>query len=202
MDVGANGMGGDYEMEGTSYHIDAVHGATEFDRPGGAATAAAKLVSRLGLEKMYPSLEGGQAAILIHEGGQGHFPAWLLRRGLRADRLVLSGRNILALEAVRHNTVAALAATALSVQALPGIELPITPQTYSLIVAFPETVPGTERFTALWEGIARLLLPGGTALIALPSSEAEKFDRKKPGGFTRLGDIKRRGFRALAYRRN
>ncbi|GHV53954.1 hypothetical protein AGMMS49579_13640 [Spirochaetia bacterium] len=219
---GAGGMGsGDYEMEGICYHIDAVHGAAEFDRPGAAAVAAAKLVSRLGLEKIYlPQAQSDRcAAILIHESGQGHFPAWLLQRGLKTDRLVLSGRNILALEAARHNTKAALAATALaakaadmSIQVIPGTELPVEhpaiPGAYSFIVAFPETVPGAERLTALWEDIARLLLPNGTALIALSSSEAEKFDRKKPASgpngphFTRLGDIKRQGFRALAYRRN
>ncbi|GHT67194.1 hypothetical protein FACS1894110_12220 [Spirochaetia bacterium] len=209
----AGGMGGgDYEMEGIRYHIDAVHGAAEFDRPGAAAVAAAKLVSRLGLEKLCPPPQVG--AILIHESGQGHFPAWLLQRGLKADRLVLSGRNILALEAARHNTKAALAAKAadMSIQVIPGTELPVEhpaiPEAYSFIVAFPETVPGAERHTALWEDLVRLLLPNGTALIALPASEAEKFDRKKPAGgpngphFTRLGDIKRRGFRALAYRRN
>ncbi|GHT62382.1 hypothetical protein FACS1894109_21220 [Spirochaetia bacterium] len=211
----------DYEMEGIRYHIDAVHGAAEFDRPGGAAVAAAKLVSRLGLEKICPPMAEGQAApgaaILIHECGQGHFPAWLLRHGLMTDRLVLSGRNILALEAARHNTAAAraaaaLAAEALSIQVIPSTELPVEHPAesgyYSLIAAFPETVPGTDRFTALWEDLARLLLPGGIALIAVPSSEAEKFDRKKTAGgphgphFTRLGDIKRQGFRALAYRKN
>jgi hypothetical protein len=229
----------DYEMEDTGYHIDAVHGAAEFDRPGGAAVVAAKLVSRLGLEKICPLTESARrAAILIYESGQGHFPAWLLRYcagGMDCDaehpvgkdrelflpkQIVLSGRNILALEAARHNTKVALAATALAVPALaamdmliqgiPSTELPMEhpanltaePGAYSFIVAFPETVPGEERLTALWEGLAGLLLPGGTALIALPSSEAEKFDRKKPGGFTRLGDIKRQGFRALAYRKN
>ncbi|GHV91380.1 hypothetical protein AGMMS50268_18830 [Spirochaetia bacterium] len=224
---------GDYEMEGTGYHINAVHGAAEFDRPAFAAAAAAKLVSRLGLEKIYPPLNDTQAgvggAILIHESGQGHFPAWLLRYGARGmdggaekgpdffqpKRLVLTGRNILALEAARHNTRAALAATvpdaaaaALSIQAIPQTELPTEPGVYGLIVAFPEWVPRTDRTDAFWEGLDRLLLPGGTALIALPSWEAEKFDRKKtasgPNGphFTRLGDIKRQGFRALAYRKN
>ncbi|GHV87234.1 hypothetical protein AGMMS50255_5300 [Spirochaetia bacterium] len=204
---GANGMDGgeDYKMEGTGYHIDAVHGAAEFDRPCGAAAAAAKLVSRLGPEKLCSPADS-PTAILIHECGQGHFPAWLLRRGLMADRLILSGRNILALEAARHNLLAAAEGT-VPVQALPSVELPTIPDRCSFIAAFPETVPGTERFTQLWEDLAQMLLPGGTALIALPSSEAEKFDRKKTAGgpngphFSRLGDIKRQGFRALAYRR-
>jgi hypothetical protein len=245
MDCGA---GGDYEMEGTGYHIDAVHGAADFDRPGGAAAAAAKLICRLGLEKIFPPREAGQAgadcpnAILIHEPGQGHFPAWLMRRGAAANHIVLSGRNILALEAARHNTAAAVAAAdmpgsaELKVQIVPTVELPggcpAFPEqgAYRFIAAFPETVPLTDRSGALWEALARLLAPGGTALVALPSSEAEKFDRQKPAGgssargigggagsidggaggindggkgpsFTRLGDIKRQGFRAMAYRR-
>jgi hypothetical protein len=60
----------------------------------------------------------------------------------------------------------------------------------------------TKRLDAYWEGLAELLREGGIALITLPSSEAEQFDRKKPKGFTRLGDVKREGFRAAAYRRN
>jgi hypothetical protein len=39
------------------------------------------------------------------------------------------------------------------------------------------------------------------ALIALPSSEAERFDRAKPRGFLRLGGHKRRGFRALGFKK-
>jgi hypothetical protein len=226
---------GDYEMEGISYHIDAVHGAAEFDRPGGAAAAAAKLVCRLELEKIYPLPKKTyneaevRGAILIHESGQGHFPAWLLRYGARGTDggaengggffhpklLVLSGRNILALKAARHNTKAALvtAETLVSIRAIPRTELQAPPElpaalpelsieAYYLIVVFPETVPQSDRTGALWEGLAQLLLPGGTALVSLPSSEAEKFDRKKTAGFSRLGDIKRQGFRALAYRRN
>ncbi|MDR0998004.1 MAG: methyltransferase, partial [Treponema sp.] len=63
---------GDYTMEGLSYHIEALHGAAEFDRPGPAAEAAARLVRRLGPEKLFAA-----GPFLIHEGGQGHFSAWL-----------------------------------------------------------------------------------------------------------------------------
>jgi SAM-dependent methyltransferase len=65
-----------YEMEGLGYHIDAVHGAAEFDAPSMAAEAAARLLCRLDPAKLFSA---GVSAGLVHEGGQGHFPVWLLK---------------------------------------------------------------------------------------------------------------------------
>jgi hypothetical protein len=68
-------------------------------------------------------------------------------------------------------------------------------------------------FEDVWKALGSLILPGGAALLSLPAAEAERFDRKKPGsgagageapdegGFIRLGDIKRQGFRAMAFRK-
>jgi hypothetical protein len=80
-----------------------------------------------------------------------------------------------------------------------GGGFPGRPGRFGFIAVFPETVPRTDRRAALWEGLTALLAPGGFAVISLPSSEADRFDRKKPPGFRRLGDLKRNGFRALAY---
>jgi hypothetical protein len=216
---------GAYEIEGVSYVLDTCYGAASFDHPGGAVLAAAKLLTRLGLDKFVPPPEEPPhpLPVLIHGEDQGHFPAWLIRwaagenpgRALPFRPLVLSGRNILALEACRHNTLAALGSipgekspgTAL---VRPAVDLsppdPGTPpleepagRGYPFIAVFPEPVPQTGRYGSYWEGLARLLAPQGIVLAALSASEAERFDRKKPPSFTRLGDIKRKGFRALAY---
>jgi hypothetical protein len=75
---------------------------------------------------------------------------------------------------------------------------------YGLIAFFPEAVPraeGTERLDAWWEALTSLLVPGGFLLAAFSASRAERFDRRKPQGFTRLGDVRRMGFRAYLYRR-
>jgi precorrin-6B methylase 2 len=198
--------------------LTTVYGADGFDSPGGAVLAAAKLAANLitaGRIKLQPPL-------LIHEPEQGFFPCWLnlFQKHAGADdadnaQMILSARNILALEAaafnvahsVRQNGLAAIIVPAVDLQ-LAGTALreAIDDQQYGSIIAFPELLPqsslpkGTDQLTVLWDALPSLLADGGIFLAAFGSSEAERFDRKKPAGFTRLGSIKRKGFRALAYR--
>ena len=123
--------------------------------------------------------------------------------------MVLSGRNILALEAARHNT-----AQCQNAAVVPVVDLLLGKaalleaaggKKYGCIIAFPELLPqsalpkGTDQLASLWESLPPLLAGGGIFLAAFGSSDAERFDRKKIRGFTRLGSIKRNGFRALAY---
>jgi hypothetical protein len=193
---------GEHEIKDIRYHIDAGHGVADFDTPGGAVTAAARLITRLG-----PAVGNRCAsrAILVHEPDQGHFPVWLLKylecnfqQGFR--RVVLSGRNILALEASRHNLGG-------EVRMVPAVDIALSRDAllaaadmpYGAVFLFPDLVPRTSRIGAYWEGLEALLEPGGIAVTTLPSAQAERFDREKPGGFIRLGDHKRHGFRALGY---
>jgi hypothetical protein len=80
---------------------------------------------------------------------------------------------------------------------------------YSFIAAFPELLPQTkaakasqdpDQLISLWNSLPPLLAEGGLFLAAFGSSDAERFDRKKLTGFTRLGSVKRNGFCATAYR--
>jgi SAM-dependent methyltransferase len=216
-----------YEMEGVGYHIDAVHGAAEFDSPSMAVEAAARLLCRLDPAKLFAA---GLSAGLVHEGGQGHFPVWLLKlleqRELPCPGiLVLHGRNVLGLEAAGHNITANATGTADAagqrplVRIVPGVDLGLDRERlqgeiitatatglplvsgpgYGFIAAFPQSVPQTDRYDSIWKGLEGLLMPGGSAILAFSSTEADRFDKRKPLGFTRLGDLKRQGFRALAY---
>jgi hypothetical protein len=197
---------GDFEMEDTGYHIDAFQGVAGFDKPGGAVKAAARLISNMGPGIIAPCMG---KAILVHEPDQGHFPVWLLRylertgRG-RPGQVVLSGRNILALLAAKHNLGNAAVVPAVDI-AFSRDTLAAAPgKPYGAVFLFPGQV--TRRLDAYWEGLGALLREtGGLAVIALPSTEAERFDRTKPRGFVRLGahrgDHKRHGFRALGYKK-
>jgi precorrin-6B methylase 2 len=206
-------------IENIPIHLETIHGAGGFDSPGGAVLAAAKLTANL--------IKAGrikpQFPLLIHEPGQGFFPCWLIEflhgtNGQTQGTLVLSGRNILALEAaahnvahnVRHNTEAVI---------VPAVDLQLSKDAlcevaggrqYGCIIAFPELLPsispkaakerqGSDQLTELWNALPSLLAENGIFLAAFGSSDAERFDRKKPPGFSRLGSIKRDGFRALAY---
>jgi hypothetical protein len=192
---------GDYEMEKTGYHIDAVHGAAGFDRSGAAAEAMARLAVHIGAPL---ANRCASKPVLVHEPDQGHFPVWLLKHlektGAAPGRVVLSGRNILALEAARHNLHNA-AETAPAADLLLGKDALSAATPYGAAFLFPDLVPGTRRIDAYWEGLAALLETGGIALAALPSSDAERFDRAKPRGFARLGGHKKHGFRALGFRK-
>ncbi|MDR2394910.1 MAG: methyltransferase [Treponema sp.] len=201
---------GDYVMEGIGYSLDTIQGVADFDTPSGAVQVAAKLISRLNRDTLRVSFLG---SILIYEPGQGHFPRWFLEYLTQAKkpqdasgvyRWVFFSRNILALEASRYNmypeTVRTVLGLDLSVNRKTlAIALEPESRTYDLILGFPQFVPQTDRIIPLWEGLRELLSPGGMGIIALPASEAERFDRKKPSGFNRLGDCKRNGFRALGY---
>jgi hypothetical protein len=204
--------GGNFEMEGIRYRIDAVHGAAGFDRIDAAVSAAARLTGKLAGK--IPACLASNPAVLVHEPDQGHFPAWFARR-FTPDTgygFVLSGRNILSLEAARRNLEKAADGRAAWIKTAAVVDLAISREElalpgggYGLVVLFPDLVPGTNRIAAYWEGIAALLAENGIAIAALNASAAEKFDRGKTAGparFTRLGDFRRNGFRALAYQRN
>ena len=212
----------EYEMEDVSYSLDTVHGAPDFDNPGGAVQAAAKLAVKINLGSRLKDAvkscdiqsQEKETCLLIHDAGQGHFALWLSHYLASVQcqyRWVLSGRNILALAAAR----AALAAALYKLTPdSPGIAPSVIPVAdiflendrlgaavkdrngFSLITFFPET---TADAGSAWEGLKGLSAPGGIAIVGMSSAEAERFDRKKPPLWRRMGDIKRKGFRAIAY---
>jgi hypothetical protein len=200
-------------IENIPIHLETIHGAGGFDSPGGAVLAAAKLAAKL-IKADRVKL---QFPLLVHEPGQGFFPCWLLEflrgtSGQALGPLILSGRNILALEAAAYNIKRnnGIAATIVPVADLslgrPALAESAGGRQYGCIIAFPELLPqsllpkGTDQLAALWNALPSLLSENGIFLAAFVSSDAERFDRKKPAGFNRLGSIKRNGFRALAYR--
>jgi SAM-dependent methyltransferase len=201
-------------IENIPIHLETIHGAGGFDSPGGAVLAAAKLAVNLlntGRVKL-------QFPLLVHEPGQGFFPCWLLtflrdNAGQAPGPLFLSGRNILALEATAHNVRHNATIIPVADLSLGGHSLleAAGGRQYGCIIAFPEILPQSSlsktakgrqemnQLDALWKSLPPLLAGGGIFLAAFGSSDAERFDRKKPAGFSRLGSIKRNGFRALAY---
>ncbi len=215
---------GDFSLEGTPYRIEALHGVADFDEPSRGVALAAKLLLRVGWPLAIRAEPEGPRppAVLVHEADQGHFPAWLVaraaERGEAPPRLVLAARNVLSLAASAANAAAAgrggLKAAAGSgaptdpIAAVPVVDLGFGAERlrpdgpFDLVASFPEAVPRVDRAPDAWKGALDLLVPGGLFLVAQASTEAERFDRAKTRGFSRVGDLKRDGFRALAYRKD
>ncbi len=159
--------------------------------------------------------------ILVHEGAHGHFPVRLVaaRRAQVSGpgpfvsgnatipwSFVLSGRNVLALDIQARNVRAAAVGDRVEA-CVPVADLELAAPrllgcfgTLDAIVAFPEIVPRVEWTGGLWNAGRTLLGPGGILVVSVKSTEAERFDRCRPAGFAREGEIRRDGFRALAYR--
>ena len=189
-----------YEIEGIPYRLDTIHGAADFDNPGGGIQAAAKLFVKLGLAaKLAEAAKTQDAALLIHDAGQGHFALWLAHyldaagrsvadTSVADFRWVLSGRNVVALASARSALNAAF----------PGIKAALLPATG----IFPDRGFALTAFfhaSPFLREMGFSALPGSIVIAGMTSAEAERFDRKKPEGLHRLGDIKRKGFRAMAY---
>jgi len=218
-------------IEEIPVRLETIHGASGFDKPGGAVLAAAKLLRKLGR-----SAHPRAGTLLVHEPGQGFFTNWLLEflrdenGGGQKPALVLSGRNILSLEAARHNAEKNLTTEdGADVRAVSIVDLHSGRDAlleaagisgggqFAFIAAFPELLPQTsmskaakssgetappkeaDQLDVIWSALPPLLAAGGLFAAAFSSSDAERFDRKKPRGFTRLGSVKRNGFCALAY---
>jgi hypothetical protein len=200
-------MQGQYKMEDLAYSLDTVHGAPDFDMPGGAIQAGAKLAMKIDLaSRLNDASKSREAAFLIHDAGQGHFALWLancLNNEAAKFRWVLTARNVLALVAARHGLGASLSGMNISAITVAGIYLDheriasvSQEHGFALIALFPEKVTDTA-----WDGLVSLAGEDSIVLVGMTSVEADRFDRKKPQTFARLGDIKRKGFRAMAYRR-
>ena len=200
-----------WTVEDIPLRLETIHGAGGFDEPGGAARAAAKLVRHIG------ALPESGYSLLVHEPEQGFFPCWLFQflrgSGCPPRSITLSGRNILALQASRRNVQAAGGESPL--YPVPAADLRLGAGAllaangggkYGLIAVFPELVPQSplpkdgDQLAALWESLPPLLADGGVCIAGFGSADAERFDRKKPAGFMRLGGVRRKGFRALGYR--
>jgi len=216
-----------HDIEDIPVQLTTIHGASGFDQPGGAVLAAAKLVRKLGAEQfpvktpllIHEPDQGFFPCWLItflhneikknktteHTEKHGEISYQELRvTPWFILPLTLSGRNILALEAARYNV---LKNNDITATIIPAVNLPApSEQAYASIAAFPALLPqsslpkGTDQLAAIWDAVPPLLAEGGVFLATFSSSDAERFDRKKPAGFTRLGNVKRNGFRALGYR--
>jgi 16S rRNA G1207 methylase RsmC len=198
----------DCELEGFVFPMRTFHGAADFDNPGILIQHTAKLIHKLNLAKRFAS---SKCNILVHESGQGHLPIWLGKHfeNLVQGKMILSGRNIISLRASQYNCEK----NNVPSHIFPSIDVGFNQNkienlfggddnTPRLIITFPETIPMIDRFPAIWEGLHKLLRAGDIVITGFTATEADRFDKIKPKGFSRMNDLKRDSFRVMVYQRN
>jgi hypothetical protein len=194
------------KLEEHVFPMRTFHGAADFDNPGMLVQHTAKLITKMNLAKIFsPSVK-----ILFDGEGQGHLPIWLGRyfEKLVCGKIILSGRNIISLKASHFNCEK----NNLPSEIFPTVDVGFNQHKIEnlfgdddsprLIITFPESIPTIDRFGAIWDGLFHLLRSGDIAITGFTSSEADRFDKIKPKGFSRMNDVKRDGFRVIAYKRS
>lgn len=200
---------GTYQLINIEYELESFHGVADFDHPHFLNQLMAPLSVKL-KDRLFRLLTNTiPSSVLFFECSQGHFPLWFITwldqtcPGI-AIKTLIAGRNVLALEAAKQNMpsdnppeiVGAIDPKLSAMEILNAGKGPFT-----LLFLFPNVVPKTNRWNAYWSGLDTLMAKESIAVIGLTATEGERFDKSKAKGFQRLGEIKRQGYRVLAYQK-
>ncbi|PIE05013.1 MAG: hypothetical protein CSA76_01250 [Spirochaetales bacterium] len=186
---------GEFRLGHTRYEVDTVWNIAEFDHLSWSTELMGSLLDK----------KPQKGSMVFWEPGQGHLPAAVCRRrGARTKKILIAGRDRLALLNSRHN---------LSLQS-PGIPVEIqalsAPQQLKDILPAEETdfllthiTPVTRsQWTApLRAAAAGIVKRGGIWAVFGKSSDMAALT-KTSKGWTALADKRTRGSRAIIYRRN
>ena len=71
---------------------------------------------------------------------------------------------------------------------------------YDLLAEFPDITPRVDTMEELWANARRVLKLGGSYVCSLSSSDYDRFERRKPKGFTKLREKKKKGWTAGLWR--
>ncbi|MCA1949724.1 MAG: class I SAM-dependent methyltransferase [Treponema sp.] len=215
---------GTYQIKDTEYTLQSLHGVEDFDQPHYIHELMAALILKLPHQMKSFLAQREHLPILFFEVGQGHFPLWFVTNfSQELARIsfipVIGGRNILSLTATKQNleNLKGSFTENHTDQAIRGLSPTIVPSVdpdlsadellkasggpFPLIFLFPDPVPKTDPWPSYWTGLEKLAVPGGLIFIGLSATEAERFDRQKRKGFQRIGELKRQGWKVLAYQK-
>jgi len=175
----------------TLYSIKGYWGLPEFDTSSFATELAIEL------------FENASAGLLVRRAavvnpGVGDLASYV---GVRAKgaTIDLCGRDSLALVASARNLALASRSDTVPGAAFPFLaDLPEA--AYDLLVEFPDLTPRVDATGDSWETAARVLKRGGSFVASMPSTAMDRFERRRPKGFARLAEKKKKGFACAAWR--
>lgn len=188
---------GEFRLLGKDYAAAGFWGLPDFDTIGFPQAAAAEILGR------YASGKAPQRALILNPG-VGHAALWL-SLSLGPPSLLLSSRDLLSLHAARANLeeLASLQGRELSVEVSDLLSLDgLAEGSRDLLLEFADPVPEYDWVGDSWARARRLLAPGGSLVIAAPPTELVRLEKRRPEGFRLLGEKRKKGSAAAAWRRN
>jgi hypothetical protein len=183
------------------YRFKGYWGLPEFDTPSFATTLAAELAESLS--------SGGQLRrVAVINPGPGRLACFI--RARTRSRVDLCSRDALALAASEKNLDLNWPGDAgreglergsgsgrlvvASIDKLPD-------SSYDLLVEFADLTPRVDTTPEMWAGAQRLLKAGGSYVAVMTSTAFDRFERRKPKGFSKLREKKKKGWACGLWRR-
>jgi 16S rRNA G1207 methylase RsmC len=177
----------------TAYRVKGYWGLPEFD--------TASYASELAMDLCENAMAGAmvrRAAVV--NPGVGRAACYVQARA-RMAVVDLCGRDALALAAARRNLdLAAGPRPEADPPAAFAFSSALPDASYDLIVEFPDITPRVDTTDESWAAAARALKRGGAFVASMPSTAMDRFERRRPKGFTRLAERKKKGFACAAWR--
>jgi predicted O-methyltransferase YrrM len=196
---------GEHRLIGKEYRARGFWGLPDFDTIGWPQLAATELLSRFATGS--PARE-----VLVVNPGVGHAALWI-SLALAPERIAFASRDLLSLVAARENLRALAPAgsqgpaedpepssVSRAIDVLRLDEEAVS--SLDLIVDFADPIPEYDWLTPTWERSARLIRNGGTLVVAAPPTELFRLEKRRPDGWRLLGEKRKKGGAAAAWRRN
>lgn len=184
---------GDFSLLGTRYTARGYWGLPDFDTIGYGQALGTELAAR--------SASGSLVReALVVNPGVGHAAMWIAQ-SLGPNRLSAASRDILSLAATGEN-LASLPGSRTTYRALDALRLDEIPEAFfDLHLEFAEPVPGYDWIGPLWERALRLDKRGSSFVLVVPPTEMVRVEKRRPEGFRLLGEKRKKGLSAAAWRR-
>lgn len=188
---------GEFGLLGKNYAASGFWGLPDFDTIGYPQAAATELLGRFvsGSPPKRP---------LVVNPGIGHAAMWM-SLALRPETMGLASRDLLSLLASRENlsNSAQSQTQSLAIELFDPLMLDSEGEgSRDLLLEFADPVPEYDWISDTWSRVVRLLAPGGSLVIAAPPTELVRIEKRRPEGFRLLGEKRKKGAAAVAWRRN
>ena len=182
-----------------SYRVKGYWGLPEFDTPSFASELAMDMC------------ENASAGLMVRRAafvnpGVGRVACHVLARAKGAT-IDLCGRDALSTAASARNLALCPSGPAGSSPAGSSpaatsyaFASQLPDASYDLIVEMPDIVPRVDTTEASWTHAARALKRGGSFVAAMPSTAMDRFEHRRPKGWVRIAERKKKGFACAAWR--